>query len=83
MYPLYPYSSFPQYKGISFFCIFFFFLQILGYLDSSVSRNVSNVHEAWFANEDKVRKVVGLLDKTDTKLPKCGELPCGICFESY
>ncbi|MFS8006004.1 putative Zinc finger, RING/FYVE/PHD-type, E3 ubiquitin ligase RBR family [Helianthus anomalus] len=36
--------------------------------------NVSNVHEAWFANEDKVRKVVGLLDKTDTKLPKCREL---------
>ncbi|KAJ0577015.1 putative transcription factor C2H2 family [Helianthus annuus] len=29
--------------------------------------NVSNVHEASFANEDKVRKV----------------LPCRICFESY
>ncbi|KAJ0570230.1 putative transcription factor C2H2 family [Helianthus annuus] len=45
--------------------------------------NVSNVHEASFANEDKVRKVVGLLDKTYTKLPKGGELPCRICFESY
>ncbi|KAI3676900.1 hypothetical protein L1987_86515 [Smallanthus sonchifolius] len=45
--------------------------------------NVSNVHEAWFANEDEVRHVVGLLDKTDIKLPKAGELPCGICFESY
>ncbi|KAF5822971.1 putative transcription factor interactor and regulator CCHC(Zn) family [Helianthus annuus] len=45
--------------------------------------NVSNVHEAWFANEDKVRKAVGLLDKTDVKLPKAGELLCGICFESY
>ncbi|KAL8214269.1 hypothetical protein R6Q57_003718 [Mikania cordata] len=45
--------------------------------------NVSNVHEAWFANEDKVRNAVGLLDKKDIKPPKSGELPCGICFESY
>ncbi|KAI3683425.1 hypothetical protein L1987_83928 [Smallanthus sonchifolius] len=44
--------------------------------------NVSNVHEAWFADEDKVRKAVGLLDKT-IKPPKARELPCGICFESY
>ncbi|KAK1426350.1 hypothetical protein QVD17_15021 [Tagetes erecta] len=45
--------------------------------------NVSNVHEAWFANEDKVRKAVGLLDKTTYKPTKARELPCGICFESY
>ncbi|KVI00310.1 Zinc finger, C6HC-type [Cynara cardunculus var. scolymus] len=45
--------------------------------------SVSNVHEAWFANEDKVRKAVGLLDKTDIKPPKAGEVACGICFESY
>ncbi|KAL8204663.1 hypothetical protein R6Q57_010286 [Mikania cordata] len=45
--------------------------------------NVNNVHEAWFTNEDKVRKAVGLLDKIVTKPPKVGELPCGICFESY
>ncbi|KAD3337094.1 hypothetical protein R6Q59_027927 [Mikania micrantha] len=45
--------------------------------------NVSNVHEAWFANEDKVRNAVGLLDKKDIKPPKSGELLCGICFESY
>ncbi|XP_076886986.1 putative E3 ubiquitin-protein ligase ARI8 isoform X2 [Bidens hawaiensis] len=49
----------------------------------SYNWNVSNVHEAWFADEDKVRKAVGLLDKGDAKLPKAGELPCGICFESY
>ncbi|XP_076914800.1 putative E3 ubiquitin-protein ligase ARI8 [Bidens hawaiensis] len=48
----------------------------------SYNWNVSNVHEAWFANEDKVRKAVGLLDKT-VKPPKAGELLCGICFESY
>ncbi|KAI3511634.1 hypothetical protein L1887_18790 [Cichorium endivia] len=45
--------------------------------------NVSNVHEAWFANEEEVRKAVGLLDNTNIKPPKAGELPCGICFESY
>ncbi|KAJ9537269.1 hypothetical protein OSB04_030002 [Centaurea solstitialis] len=45
--------------------------------------SVSNVYEAWFANEDKVRKAVGLLDKTDIKQPKSGEVACGICFESY
>ncbi|KAJ9558830.1 hypothetical protein OSB04_013444 [Centaurea solstitialis] len=45
--------------------------------------SVSNVHEAWFANEDKVRKAVGLLDKADVKQPKSGEVACGICFESY
>ncbi|MFS8025398.1 putative transcription factor C2H2 family [Helianthus anomalus] len=42
-----------------------------------------NVHEAWFANEDKVRRAIGLLDKTEVKLPKAGELLCGICFEWY
>lgn len=26
-------------------------------------RNVSNVHDAWFADEEKVRKTVGLLEK--------------------
>ncbi|KAL7618110.1 hypothetical protein Lser_V15G02659 [Lactuca serriola] len=45
--------------------------------------NVSNVHEAWFANEDAVRKAVGMLDNTNINPPKAGELPCGICFESY
>ncbi|CAI9268639.1 unnamed protein product [Lactuca saligna] len=45
--------------------------------------NVSNVHEAWFANEDAVRKAVGMLDNININPPKAGELPCGICFESY
>ncbi|KAL4561044.1 hypothetical protein LXL04_033206 [Taraxacum kok-saghyz] len=45
--------------------------------------NVTNVHEYWFANEDEVRKAVGLMDNTNIKPPKSGELHCGICFESY
>ncbi|PWA38893.1 IBR domain-containing protein [Artemisia annua] len=47
------------------------------------SWSVTNVHEEWFANEEKVRKAVGLLENLDNKAPKSGELPCGICFESY
>lgn len=43
-------------------------------LDLGFCRNVSNVHEAWFANEDEVRKAVGLLDKIDIKPPKAGEV---------
>ncbi|KAI3747001.1 hypothetical protein L6452_09443 [Arctium lappa] len=47
------------------------------------SWSVNNVHEAWFADEDKVRKAVGLLVKPDIRSPKSRELVCGICFESY
>ncbi|CAH1429589.1 unnamed protein product [Lactuca virosa] len=45
--------------------------------------NVRNVHEAWFANEDAVRKAVGMLGNTNINPPKAGVLPCRICFESY
>ncbi|KAK3014811.1 hypothetical protein RJ639_009638 [Escallonia herrerae] len=45
--------------------------------------NVNNVHEAWFADEDRVRKVVGLLEKPVVQLPTSGEMTCGICFEVY
>ncbi|GJR58596.1 probable E3 ubiquitin-protein ligase ARI8 [Tanacetum coccineum] len=47
------------------------------------SWSVTNVFEEWFANEEKVRKAVGLLENLDNKAPKSGELLCGICFESY
>ena len=45
--------------------------------------SVSNVHEAWFADEDRVRKTVGLLERPVVQFSKAKELNCGICFESY
>ncbi|KAA8531387.1 hypothetical protein F0562_006117 [Nyssa sinensis] len=45
--------------------------------------SVSNVHEEWFACEDRVRKVVGLLEKPVVQFPNARELTCGICFETY
>ncbi|GFY82662.1 IBR domain-containing protein [Actinidia rufa] len=45
--------------------------------------SVSNVHEAWFADEDRVRKTVGLLQRPVVQFSKAKELNCGICFESY
>ncbi|RXH78896.1 hypothetical protein DVH24_006966 [Malus domestica] len=44
--------------------------------------SVSKVHEAWFADEDKVRKTVGLLKKPVVQFPHSRELTCGICFEA-
>ncbi|KAF5942063.1 hypothetical protein HYC85_019705 [Camellia sinensis] len=44
--------------------------------------SVSNVHEAWFADEDRVRKAVGLLERPIVQFPNAKELTCGICFES-
>nr|DAD43494.1 TPA_asm: hypothetical protein HUJ06_001724 [Nelumbo nucifera] len=46
--------------------------------------SVSKVHDAWFADEDKVRKAVGLLERPIVYIPKnVRELTCGICFETY
>ncbi|KAK6145784.1 hypothetical protein DH2020_019653 [Rehmannia glutinosa] len=45
--------------------------------------SVNNVHEEWFANEEVVRKAVGLLEKPFVKLPNFKEVACGICFENY
>ncbi|KAI8537599.1 hypothetical protein RHMOL_Rhmol09G0036500 [Rhododendron molle] len=42
----------------------------------------SNVHEVWFADEDGVRKALGLLDGPVVRFPNAKELTCGICFES-
>ncbi|KAH7542232.1 hypothetical protein FEM48_Zijuj02G0051600 [Ziziphus jujuba var. spinosa] len=45
--------------------------------------SVSKVHDEWFADEEKVRKVVGLLEKPAFASPNVRELICGICFEAY
>lgn len=44
--------------------------------------SVSKVNDEWFADEEKVRRVVGLLEEPRS-LPKAKELTCGICFEVY
>lgn len=44
--------------------------------------SVSNVHEAWFADEDRIRKTVGLLERP-VQFSIAKLLTCGICFESY
>ncbi|KAL0290675.1 UNVERIFIED_CONTAM: putative E3 ubiquitin-protein ligase ARI8 [Sesamum calycinum] len=44
--------------------------------------SVSKVNDEWFADEDKVRKTVGLLE-SHTPVPDAKELTCGICFETY
>jgi ariadne-1 len=45
--------------------------------------NISNVNEAWFADEDGVRRKVGLLDKPVYENHDAKKLTCGICFEAY
>ncbi|XP_071713866.1 probable E3 ubiquitin-protein ligase ARI8 [Rutidosis leptorrhynchoides] len=44
--------------------------------------SVSKVNDEWFADEVKVRRVVGLLEEPRA-LPNAKELTCGICFEVY
>ncbi|CAN7122619.1 unnamed protein product [Brassica rapa subsp. narinosa] len=46
---------------------------------------VSRVHDEWFADEEKVRHAVGLLDKPLVHFVSDAEaeLTCGICFETY
>ncbi|KAK1270886.1 putative E3 ubiquitin-protein ligase ARI7 [Acorus gramineus] len=45
--------------------------------------SVSKVHDAWFADEESVRRTVGLLEKPVNRPLNAGELTCGICFENY
>ncbi|XP_038704882.1 probable E3 ubiquitin-protein ligase ARI8 isoform X3 [Tripterygium wilfordii] len=45
--------------------------------------SVSKVHDEWFADEEKVRKAVGLMEKPVVWFPDGREMTCGICFESY
>ncbi|CAM0904055.1 unnamed protein product [Alopecurus aequalis] len=47
----------------------------------SYNWSVSKVHDEWFADEERVRKVVGFLEKR-IEMPNDRELTCGICFES-
>ncbi|XP_042436571.1 probable E3 ubiquitin-protein ligase ARI8 [Zingiber officinale] len=44
--------------------------------------SVSRVNDEWFADEQHVRKIVGLLEKP-VKMQNHRELTCGICFENY
>lgn len=45
--------------------------------------SVSKVHDEWFADEEKVRKAVGFLERPVVEYPNASELTCGICFEAY
>ncbi|KAK3031095.1 hypothetical protein RJ639_036835 [Escallonia herrerae] len=47
--------------------------------------SVTAVHEAWFADEEGVRKAVGLTEKpaNSAGLPRDQSVSCLICFESY
>lgn len=41
---------------------------------SSSNRSVSKVHDEWFANEEKVRKAVGFLEKPVIEYPNAKEV---------
>ncbi|KAL2530079.1 putative E3 ubiquitin-protein ligase [Forsythia ovata] len=45
--------------------------------------SVNNVHEEWFADEGRVRKAVGLLEKPVVRFLNSKEVTCGICFDKY
>ncbi|KAL8159226.1 hypothetical protein V2J09_000763 [Rumex salicifolius] len=45
--------------------------------------SVSKVHDEWFADEEKVRKAVGLLESPVVNLSDAREFTCGICFETF
>ncbi|KAE8681893.1 putative E3 ubiquitin-protein ligase ARI8 [Hibiscus syriacus] len=47
------------------------------------SWSVSKVNDEWFADEEKVRRSVGLLEKPVVPFPNGREMICGICFENY
>ncbi|KAL1535259.1 RBR-type E3 ubiquitin transferase [Salvia divinorum] len=43
--------------------------------------SVNNVHEEWFADEENVRRAVGILETPAVKALNFREVSCGICFE--
>ncbi|CAM8931320.1 unnamed protein product [Rhodiola kirilowii] len=45
--------------------------------------SVSKVHDEWFADEVKVRRSVGLLERPVVQISNSNQLTCGICFETY
>ncbi|KNA05953.1 hypothetical protein SOVF_185600 isoform B [Spinacia oleracea] len=47
------------------------------------SWSVSKVNDEWFADEEKVRNTVGLLERPVVEFPNAREMTCGICFEDF
>ncbi|XP_031112632.1 probable E3 ubiquitin-protein ligase ARI7 [Ipomoea triloba] len=47
--------------------------------------SVNRVHEEWFADEERVRKEVGLISShtVEKSFEDCGEISCGICFDDH
>lgn len=45
--------------------------------------NVNDVHEKWFADENYVRKAVGMLEAPIAEIINSKEVTCEICFESF
>ncbi|CAO2838129.1 unnamed protein product [Amaranthus hypochondriacus] len=45
--------------------------------------NVSQLHDDWFSDEERVRKTVGLLSTPVIFLSNAKELTCGICFDCH
>ncbi|XP_057534801.1 probable E3 ubiquitin-protein ligase ARI8 isoform X3 [Amaranthus tricolor] len=45
--------------------------------------NVSQLHDEWFSDEERVRKTVGLLSTPVIFLSNAKELTCGICFDFH
>ncbi|KAB1213326.1 putative E3 ubiquitin-protein ligase ARI7 [Morella rubra] len=53
------------------------------YSDESLRcRSISKLHDAWFADENQVRKKVGLLEEPVFQILDAREFICGICFEN-
>ncbi|XP_022873122.1 probable E3 ubiquitin-protein ligase ARI8 isoform X2 [Olea europaea var. sylvestris] len=45
--------------------------------------SVNDVHEEWFADEERVRDSVGLLEKPLVQFSNAKQVTCGICFENF
>ncbi|KAF7833742.1 putative E3 ubiquitin-protein ligase ARI8 [Senna tora] len=45
--------------------------------------NVGKIHDEWFADEEKVRSTVGLLENPVMEYKDASEATCGICFDTY
>ncbi|QHN87133.1 putative E3 ubiquitin-protein ligase [Arachis hypogaea] len=45
--------------------------------------SVSKVHDAWFADEDRIREAFGLMYKPIIEHVDARELTCDICFENH
>lgn len=45
--------------------------------------SVNRVNEEWFADEEAVRKAVGLLEEPVIQFPDGREMICGICFDAH